>query len=558
MPYKGGNTLLEDKHEMIALLTGVKSSKKNYYTELKETVEQLKKKNMQLEIINEVMKSIKVDMPLDDVLKNMIDKLRTLTPCDRLSLLLLHDDQLMLTNVYPEDSRRMEIGSVIPNDHSLYWSALKKRQIIFQSLNDPHAAFYEKEHLEKLQINSILVLPIYSKNKRIGILSIGRYDDSEWSLDDLVFLEQLTDHLSVSIENAQLYREVVRTKQEWEDTFKAVDDMIIVFDQELTILQLNDSAKALFTLDEHIPHFLSLRNSCKALVRNTFSSQKPGYEEIYTGNDSTYEIYTYLVHNTEHRVYAVIAYVKDVTEKRKMEVQLLHSGKLAAIGEMAAGVAHELNSPLTAILGNSQLLLRKTQNDDTSYTLLNDIRKCGDRCKQIIKSLLTFSRQDEYVFEPFSINEAASQALNLLKYQFKKNQIVIHHTLQSNLPALEGSQPQVEQIIINLILNARDALELSDRTNKEILIKTVLEEDEIHLSVHDNGVGIDQTRLSEIFHPFHTTKETEKGTGLGLSVSIGIAKAHGGTIEVDSTRGIGSIFTLKLPLHPSKQKEVHV
>ncbi|HWO97612.1 MAG TPA: ATP-binding protein [Bacillus sp. (in: firmicutes)] len=541
---------------MIALLTGVKSSKKNYYTELKKTVEQLKKKNMQLEIINEVMKNMKVDMPLDDVLKNMIDKLRILIPCDRLSLLLLRHDNLILTNVYPEDSHRLELGSIIPSESSLYWSALKKRQIIFQQLDDSYTNFYEKEHLTGLQISSILVLPIYSKNKGIGVLSIGRHDDTEWSLDDLAFLEQLTDHLSVSIENTQLYNEVLRTKQEWEDTFKAVDDMIIVFDKDLKILQCNDSAKAFFNIDEQSSEFPIWGNSCKVLAQETFDSQKPGYKEIHFGNDSTCEIYTYPVHNAEHHMYGVIAYMKDVTEKRKMEVQLLHSGKLAAIGEMAAGIAHELNSPLTAILGNSQLLLRNTQNDDTSYTLLNDIRNCGDRCKQIIKNLLTFSRQEEYVFEPFSINEATGQVLNLLKYQLKKSRIVINQFLQTDLPFIEGSQPQIEQIIINLILNARDALEFSDRANKEIIIKTSLEDNEIQLSVQDNGIGIEETRLPKIFHPFHTTKEMEKGTGLGLSVSIGIAKAHGGTIEVNSLLGTGSTFTLKLPLQSSKRNEV--
>ncbi|MFC3884512.1 ATP-binding protein [Bacillus songklensis] len=548
--------MLEDKHEMIALLTGVKSSKKNYYTELKKTVEQLKRKNMQLEIINDVMKSIKIDMSLEDILKNVVDKLRVLVHCDRLSLLLLRNQNLTLTNVYPEDRHHIEIGSVIPNEHSLYWSALKNRQIIFQQLNDSYASFYEKEYLIGLDLQSILILPIYIKNKGIGILSLGRHDASEWSLDDLAFLEQLTDHLAVSIENAQLYNEVLRGKQQWEDTFKAVDDMIIVFDKDLNVLQFNDSVKAFFDLNEQSSGFPILEKSCKTLVQETFYSQKPGYKEMYFQNSSTCEMYTYPIENSEQQVYGVIAYIKDVTEKRKMEVQLLHSGKLAAIGEMAAGIAHELNSPLTAILGNSQLLLRNSTNDDPSYTLLNDIKNCGDRCKRIIKSLLTFSRQDEYMFESCSLNEAVRQVLNLLKYQLEKNEIVIKQLLQEDLPFIEGSQPQIEQIIINLLLNARDALELSNQKNKEIIIKTSLQLNEIHLSVQDNGIGIEENRLSEIFHPFHTTKETEKGTGLGLSVSIGIAKAHGGTIKVFSKLHTGSTFTLKLPLQSSKNAEV--
>lgn len=539
---------------MIDLLTGVKSSKKSYYTELKKTVEQLKKKNMQLEIINEVMKSIKIDMTLEDILKNMVTKLKVLVQFDRLSLLLLQNNTLTLTNIYPEHSRFLEVGTTIPDDHSLYWSAIKNRQIIFTRLQDPHTSFYEEEYLNLLHLKTVLVLPIYSKNKGIGVLSIGRLTESEWGIDDLAFLEQLTDHLAISIENAQLYNEVLRGKQTWEDTFKAVEDMILVFDKDLQVLQFNDSVKNFFTLNEQSPALSILIEPCKTLVTETFHSQKPGYREIYFQNHSTCELYTYPVHNNEQQVYGVIAYIKDVTEKRKMEVQLLHSGKLAAIGEMAAGVAHELNSPLTAILGNSQLLLREMTSTDPTYTLLYDIKNCGSRCKQIIKSLLTFSRQDEYIFSSCSLNEAVEQVLNLLKYQLETKQIKIKLLLQENLPNIEGSQQQIEQIIINLLLNAKDAL--SSRTNKEIIIQTSFHVNAVHLSVKDNGIGIEEKRHSEIFHPFHTTKESEKGTGLGLSVSLGIAKAHSGTLEVMSELNVGSTFILKLPIQPQKIVEV--
>jgi two-component system, NtrC family, sensor kinase len=366
----------------------------------------------------------------------------------------------------------------------------------------------------------------------------------------------LTDHLAVSIENTQLYHEVVRGKQQWEDTFKAVDDMIIVFDKNLNVLQYNDSVRYFFPYNELSPSFALLRKECKSIIDETFRSQMPGYRDIYFKNNAICETYTYPVQNHQHQLYGVILYLKDVTEKRKMEAQLLHSGKLAAIDEMAAGIAHELNSPLTAILGNSQLLLRNKEKDDPSYPLLNDIKNCGDRCKRIIKSLLTFSRQDEYIFGSFSLNDGINQVLNLLRYQLEKNEIMITLKLDEDLPEIEGSQQQIEQIIINLILNARDALELADKAKKEITIITSQQEDEVQLIIKDNGIGIEDNRLSEIFHPFHTTKEAEKGTGLGLSVSFGIANAHGGTLEVSSTVKTGSTFTLRLPLPLSQELEV--
>jgi two-component system NtrC family sensor kinase len=145
---------------MIAQLTGVKSSKKSYYTELKKTVDQLKKKNMQLEIMNEVMKNIKVDMPLQEILKKMIEKLRVLIHFDRLGILLLRNNDLTLTNVYPAESHSLEMGTAIHNEHSLYWSALNNRKIIFQRLHDNEVNFYEKKFLTILQLKTVLVLPI--------------------------------------------------------------------------------------------------------------------------------------------------------------------------------------------------------------------------------------------------------------------------------------------------------------------------------------------------------------------------------------------------------------
>src|SRR5690606_1656311 len=186
-------------------------------------------------------------------------------------------------------------------------------------------------------------------------------------------------------------------------------------------------------------------------------------------------------------IYSVIVYMKDVTSKRQYEVQLLQSGKLAAIGELAAGVAHELNNPLTAILGNSQILLRKVDETDDTYFLLEDIYQCGRRCKNIIQNLLTFSRQDEYMFEKFSLNDAVETVLGLIGYQLRQQQIRLAVELDETLPLIEGNAQQIEQVIINLLINARDALLESDRAEKRIIISTRHQDGFVQLTVEDNG-----------------------------------------------------------------------
>ncbi|WLR53213.1 ATP-binding protein [Bacillus tianshenii] len=536
---------------MISRLTGVKSSKKNYYTELKTSIEQLKKKNLQLEIMNEVMKSIKVDMSIDAILENVALKLKAIINFDRLSLSLLNNDHLSLTYVYPDTSKILEKGTNIPCENSIYWSVVKEKKRKAQSLTDSSYASFEKELLLQLNIKNVLVLPVYIKSKVIGVISFGRKKDEVWESSDQLFLEQLADHLAVSIDNSRLYNQVLQGKKEWEDTFKAVDDLIMIFDTDMNVLQYNHALNNFFEWHQSnsvIDFHSSLGVECLNLVKKTIGSRKQTYEEVQFDKNRTCEMYAYPVHNDEMEMYAVIVNMKDVTEKRKMEVQLLHSGKLAAIGEMAAGVAHELNSPLTAILGNSQLLMRSTPKEEHSYIMLQDIKNCGDRCKNIIKSLLTFSRQDDYSFDHCSLNHAVDQVLNLVKFQIERNQIKVMASLDESLPTFYGNQPQIEQVIINLLINARDAFESFETTDKMIEISTYQDEKAIFLSIRDNGMGIEKERLNEIFHPFHTTKGSNKGTGLGLSVSLGIARAHGGTIEVSSEVGKGSLFVLRIPL----------
>ncbi|MBW5469552.1 histidine kinase [Brevibacillus formosus] len=242
---------------------------------------------------------------------------------------------------------------------------------------------------------------------------------------------------------------------------------------------------------------------------------------------------------------------QDVSEKIKIEAQLIQSAKMAAIGEMAAGIAHELNSPLTAILGNSQLLMREmTDADAPAAPLMKDIYQCGVRCKKIIQNLLTFSRQEEYLFSTTSIDEVVEDVLGLIGYQLSVSGLTITREMSEPPLLFHGSRHQIEQIVINLLLNARDAV--AGRESPHIVIRSFLVQEDnssyVGLSVYDNGTGICAEQLSQIFQPFFSTKERTKGTGLGLSVSLGIAEAHGGKLFAESVEGEYSKFTMLLPL----------
>lgn len=548
---------MTDRQQMIDKLVGVKSSKQNYYTQLKISIAELQKKNTQLEIINDVMRSFNVEMSMDEMLKNILEKLKKIFSFDRLSLFQYEreKDQLIITNVYPKRASYLQVGTDISREGSLYWEVMETGHYCnYLVREEDHYLEYPSFCI--LDLKQVLIFPLYAKGKIIGMFSLGSKDISTYGENDISFFKQLSDQLAVSLENMRLYQEVFRGKKEWEQTFSAVKDAILLVDADGKVIQMNEAGKKLAAarqmpqqVFESIDTLVYGEKQVEhSVIQKCLQTKQPTYEAITWDNKSYYEVYAYPVLNEQHDLFHMIVYMKNVTKKREYEVQIMQSGKLAAIGEMAAGVAHELNNPLTAILGNAQLLLRKEDQQGHSYALLHDIFECGKRCQYIIRNLLTFSRQDEYLFEHFSIHDALDKVLSLIGYQIKQQHITLEVSKDEHVPQIDGSIQQIEQVIINLLINAKDAILEKNEEEKVISIETSATEDWVSLSVIDNGIGMTEDEQQNMFNPFFTTKNTTKGTGLGLSVSLGIAESHGGKIIVQSKAGEGSNFTLQLPV----------
>ena len=552
-----------ERQMMIERLTGVQSSKRSYYTELKNTVAELQKKNMQLEIIHEVMKNLNVEMSMDDMLKNIMDKLITIFPFDRISLSIRNGDELILSNVYPKKLGYLPRNVTLSKEHSLYWKVIEKGKMHFHMV-PPDAVkdeYIENQIFRGNGIQSALLFPLHSKGMITGIVSIGSLGILSYDESDLTFLQQLADQFAVCLENVRLYNEVLNSKKEWEDTFRAVVDMIFVVDLEGDILKVNEQAIEYFRphgnrlVGMSIDDVFHQAKDISELLSESLQTKKACHREIRLSDHRIFETFSNPVFNEEQQMYGFILYMKDVSEKKRIESQLIHSGKLAAIGELAAGVAHELNNPLTAILGNSQLLVRDVKLEPAAHNLLIGITNCGKRCKNIVQNLLTFSRQEEYLFQECSLNEAVDQIVSLVGYQIEMQNITVAVKKDESLPRINGSLQQLGQIVLNFVLNAKDALDTTVR-EKKIMIETSHDPEWVQLTVSDTGSGISSNHQLEIFHPFFTTKPAGQGTGLGLSVSLGIAQAHGGFIEMTSMEGEGSSFMLRLPkIHVERREQ---
>jgi PAS domain S-box-containing protein len=257
--------------------------------------------------------------------------------------------------------------------------------------------------------------------------------------------------------------------------------------------------------------------------------------------------------------YGIIATTVDITESLIKETQLIQASKMATLGEMATGVAHELNQPLSVIKTASSFLIKKVKNQEEIgseilKTLAEEIDSYVDRASKIISHMREFGRKSEVKKEVVHVNEPLQKALELFSQQLKLRDIRVVQELEEGLPAILADGNRLEQVFINLLINARDAIEEKwegthhEGDAKRISIKTMSKDKAVVVEVKDTGAGIEKSIADKIFDPFFTTKKVDKGTGLGLSISYGIIKDYGGTIHAECDENKGTTFRITFPV----------
>jgi PAS domain S-box-containing protein len=243
------------------------------------------------------------------------------------------------------------------------------------------------------------------------------------------------------------------------------------------------------------------------------------------------------------KVSRIVEISRDITGEIKTQEMLLEQEKLSSVGKLAAGVAHEINNPLTAVLTNSMLLLEELNEDDPMYEDLKGIADETLRCRQIVRGLLEFARQEAPAKVEIDLNKIVSSVVGLVRKQFSFKNITIETNLADEVPLVRLDKDQFQQVIVNILMNAMESIE----RDGEIRLETSYDERDrtILLRIKDTGRGIPEDIRLKLFDPFFTTKET--GTGLGLSISHGIIQRHGGRISFESQAGQGTTFTIELP-----------
>jgi two-component system, NtrC family, sensor kinase len=244
---------------------------------------------------------------------------------------------------------------------------------------------------------------------------------------------------------------------------------------------------------------------------------------------------------------SVLGVVRDVTDEQRLTEQLLRQEKLAAIGQLVSGVAHELNNPLAGVMAFAQLLLAGPELEDEQRRSVETIHQESRRAAKIVSNLLTFARQHPPARVATDLNQVLLDTLELRRYALRLHEIEVETALDPDLPMTWADSSQMQQVLLNLIGNAEQALVDWDGPRR-ITVSTTRHDDTIVLRVADSGPGIPEPLLPQVFNPFFTTKPVGQGTGLGLSISDGIVREHGGRIRVASTPGSGATFVVEMPI----------
>ncbi|MDH3973456.1 MAG: ATP-binding protein [Deltaproteobacteria bacterium] len=352
---------------------------------------------------------------------------------------------------------------------------------------------------------------------------------------------------------------IIHIKEEWVKTFDGIWDPIFIHDRDCRIVRANKAFQdeAGISYDDMIGRkyweVFPVMKEPVTMCSLSKGNPLPGKEELTDpASGKIFRVRCYVVDERGLSSALFVHVMEDITEMKGVQELLVQSAKLASIGELAANVAHEINNPMTAVLGYASLILEDLDENSSVYTDLKVIEKESYRIKGIIRNLLDFSRQRKINKKASNINAIIKESIALISHMATTSNILIELNLEEKLPLVEVDENQMKQVFLNLMGNAVHAMDdggelkiktevLCDKANKNVLI-----------SFKDNGCGIPKAFVDKVFDPFFSSKG-EAGTGLGLSVSYGIVKNHGGRLTLKSEEGKGSEFSVLLPVKHREQ-----
>jgi two-component system, NtrC family, sensor kinase len=419
--------------------------------------------------------------------------------------------------------------------------------------------------LEQLDLNYFI--PCRIREHTVAVLGLGKTVDGDFlSSDDVELVETIAGYVAVALDNAQLYSsleqkalEIARLKDFSENIVESLNVGVLAVDLDGIVESWNTRMEQLFgvlrrdavgrRLSSLLPEELAQEIAARGDQEHITGIYKQRLH--HQGKHLTLNVsITPLVSKSNERIGRLLLF-DDVTQRERMEEQMSQTEKLTSLGLLAAGVAHEVNTPLAVISNYIQMLAKQMPEGDPRQSIIDKIVKQTFRASEIVNNLLNFSRTGAAEAASVDVNRVVEETLSLVAHPLKTARIQVVKELGESLPSVHGSANKLQQVFLNLFLNARDAMPGGGMLE----VRTGAHNGSVEIEIADTGAGIPREDINRIFDPFFTTKSNGRGTGLGLSVSYGIIKEHAGKIDVRSTPGKGTSFHVEFP---AARKAAHV
>ena len=416
--------------------------------------------------------------------------------------------------------------------------------------------------LAGVKVRSAAVAPLKAQGMTMGALVVADRRGGPFTEEDRRLLSTVATNASVVLANSRLYELVRRSQEEWETAFNALAEGIALVGPQGAIQRANRALSVIVDVP------------ASELLGRNFSELLPGASDAVSGlieaayrRDRTTPLVVRLDHNNlVLRLNAaplaggepgsVVILIEDVTEQRLLEAQIIQNDKMASIGQLVSGVAHELNNPLTSIAGLTELLLERPGHRELPREHLRVIHDQAERASRIVRNLLTFARKGVPEQTAVDLNDVVSRTSLLIVYELELHGIELRSNLDPEPVIVLGDRYELQQVLLNLVTNAVQAVAgLEPGKPREIMLSTARANGDAVLRVRDTGPGVPKHFAPYLFTPFFTTKGPGEGTGLGLSLSYGLVNAHGGALTYEPSPEGGAEFRVTLPLYSAEARQ---
>ncbi len=531
---------------------------------------QLQQQSQQLAALNNIGKTVAASLEVSEVLAAAVSGVYEILRVELSAVFMLESGRLRCQHLsHYKDQYHAHDHPILRPGQGIIGMTFREQKpsLLNHPQSDPRFdADYDAP--PGFQVRCMIVTPLLVRGRPVGVLSAYNKRECPFNDVDLDLFASLASSISEAVENGWLFnrirlrqRELLESRNTLQALIDGIPHPIYTINDEWSLVAINKSKtddldatqdalvgqvcyRAFYDREQPCPH---------CLVAETLNGeQAQNWTVRWIGADHLpreWEVDAYPIPGSQASSARVVVVWQDRTDERRLENSLMQAGKLAAIGQLAAGVAHEINNPLTVVNANAQMLKMVMQKEDENFEPVDLIAQAGERATKVVRGLLDFARQEHYSFTPGSVNISIEAALDLVRYQLHSTGIEVKQKFDEELPLVVASWEHMKSVWLNLLLNARDALQekVADR-RIEIVTRVGEIAGQLQIVFHDNGKGMSPAETAHIFEPFYTTKEPGKGTGLGLATCHRIIEQHGGEINVVSVPNEGTTFIVHLPI----------